>query len=162
VCLEHFHIMDNNPDFKLAVLVAYYPTRIPDPRHRFPGNVQVLLHLAGESVGVVRQSQMVGIQGKKRVGRRRLDRGIGPGGTLRMAFAAFAYDGLDPGFAEPDLDAYDAVAAELAWDRSIAAVRRAFHWEGNVMGVVEENADSRSSHPILQSPVFPRTMRETS
>lgn len=142
-------MLDNNPDFKLSVLVAYYPPRIPDPRHRFPGGVQVLVHLAGESYGVVKRSQMVGIQGKTRVGRRRLDPGVGPGGTLRMAFPAFAYDGLEPGFAERDLDEFDSVAAELAWDRSLAAVRRAFRWEGNVMGVAEENAHSESSFSHL-------------
>lgn len=148
-CLEYFHILDNNPDFKLALLVAYYPTKIPDPRGRFPGGVQVLVHLAGESVGVVRQSQMVGIQGRKRVGKKKIDRGIGTGNLVQMSYSAFSYPEADPGFAETDLDAYDKVAADLAWDRSLAAARKAFRWDTNVMGVVEENMESKRkpSHP---------------
>lgn len=143
LCLEHFHILDNNPDFKLALIVAYYPGKIPDPRGRFPGGVQVLVHLAGESVGVVRQSQMVGIQGRKRVGKKKIDRGIGTGNLMQIAYSAFSYPEADPGFAEADLDAYDKVAADLAWDRSIAAARKAFRWDTNVMGVVEENMESK-------------------
>ncbi|KAH6645983.1 dienelactone hydrolase [Truncatella angustata] len=142
-CLEHFHMLDNNPDFKLALLVAYYPTRIPDPKGRYPGGVQVLVHLAGDSVGVVKQSQMAGIQGKKRIRRTRIDRGVGTGCLVRMAFSAFSYPDADPGFAERDLDSYDKVAGDLAWDRSLAAARKAFRWDTNVNGVVEENMESK-------------------
>lgn len=142
-CLEHFHVMDNNPDFKLALLVAYYPTKIPDPKGRYPGGVQVLVHLAGDSVGIVKQSQMVGIQGKKRVARQRIDRGMGTGNLVKMAFSVFSYPDADPGFAEQDLDTYDKVAADLSWDRSLAAARKAFRWDTNVMGVVEENMESK-------------------
>lgn len=39
VCLEHFYVLDNNPDFRLGLLIAYYPTRIPDPHTRYPGGV---------------------------------------------------------------------------------------------------------------------------
>ncbi|KAI1852675.1 hypothetical protein JX265_003164 [Neoarthrinium moseri] len=142
ICLEHFHILDNNPDFKLSCLIAYYPTRIPEPRGRFPGGVQVLVHLAGDEVGVVKRSQMVGIQGKKRVTRKAIDRGMGTGGLVRMAYTAFSYD-AEPGFAEEDLDEYDKIMADLAWDRSLATARRAFRWDTNVMGVVEENMESK-------------------
>ncbi|KAK6078074.1 dienelactone hydrolase [Seiridium cupressi] len=142
-CLEHFHLLDNNPDFKLALLVAYYPTRIPNPQGRYPGGVQVLVHLAGDSVGVVKQSQMVGIQGRKRTGKKKIDRGVGTGCLVRMAFSAFSYPEADPGFAEKDLDSYDKVAADLAWDRSIAAARKAFRWDTNVNGVVEENMECK-------------------
>lgn len=39
ICLEHFYVLDNNPDFRLGLLIAYYPTRIPDPHARYPGGV---------------------------------------------------------------------------------------------------------------------------
>ncbi|KAI0124982.1 hypothetical protein BJ170DRAFT_635906 [Xylariales sp. AK1849] len=142
VCLEHFHILDNNPDFKLGLLVAYYPTRIPDPNLRFPGGVQVLVHLTGDEIKVLKQSQMVGIQGKKRMTRKRIDNGVGTGSTLKMGFPAYSYD-ADSGFAEHDLDEFEKVSADLAWSRSLAAARRAFRWEFNLQGVVEENSQHK-------------------
>lgn len=36
LCLEFWHRAENNPEFKLAGLVAYYPTRIPDRAARSP------------------------------------------------------------------------------------------------------------------------------
>ncbi|KAI1499237.1 dienelactone hydrolase [Biscogniauxia marginata] len=144
-CLEHFHILDNNPGFKLGCLVAYYPTRIPDPRGSFPSAIRVLVHLAskgGDEIDVVSHSQMIGIQGKRRVTRRQLDRGLGPGRTLKMAYPCYSYD-VEPGFAEHDLDEYEKVSAELAWSRSLAAVRKAFRWDVDVEGVLEQNAEGK-------------------
>ncbi|KAK0740328.1 hypothetical protein B0T18DRAFT_431664 [Schizothecium vesticola] len=60
-CLEHFHVLDNNPELKLGLVVAYYPTRIPDPRTRFPSAVRgVVVHLALAEghVGVVKQRKL--------------------------------------------------------------------------------------------------------
>jgi dienelactone hydrolase len=142
--LEHFHNLSNNPDFKLSCIIAYYPTRIPDPNARFPGGVQVLVHLAGDEVRVVKQSQLVGIQGKKRVTRKKIDQGLGVGGTQqKMAWPTYSYD-ADPGFAEHDMDEYDKVSAEMAWTRSIAAARRAFRWDAKHEGVVETNLHGKT------------------
>lgn len=124
-CLEHYHIMDNNPEYKLGLLIAYYPTSIPDPKGRFPSSIKTLVHLAGEDVGVVKQSQMIGIQGKRRVTRRKLERGLGTGETLRLAYPSYTYS-AEPGFAEHDLDIYKRVPAELAFSRSLAVARDAF------------------------------------
>ncbi|KAI0378861.1 NTF2-like protein [Hypomontagnella monticulosa] len=142
-CLEHFHVMDNNPEFRLSCLIAYYPTRIPDPRTKFPGGINVLVHLAsGEEVGIVKQTQMVGIQGKKRVSRTTIDRGMGAGGTLQMAYPSYTYDAT-PGFAEHDLDEFDRVSAELSWSRSLATARRAFRKDVDLEKVMEENIQGK-------------------
>ena len=125
-CLEHYHILDNNPEYKLGLLIAYYPTAIPDPGGRFPNSIRALVHLAaGDEIGVTKQSQMVGIQGKRRTVQRKLANGLGTGGTLRLAYQTYRYHAA-PGFAEHDLDEYDRVAAELAWSRSLAAASAAF------------------------------------
>ncbi|KAI0110647.1 NTF2-like protein [Hypoxylon sp. NC0597] len=142
-CLEHFHILDNNPEFKLCCLIAYYPTRIPDPRTKFPGGIHVLVHLAsGEEVGIVKQTQMVGIQGKKRTVKSKIDRGMGAGGTLQMAYPSYTYDAT-PGFAERDLDEFDRVSAELSWSRSLATARRAFRRDVDLERVLEQNVDGK-------------------
>jgi hypothetical protein len=141
-CLEYFHVMDNNPEFKLSCLVAYYPTRIPDTRAQFPSAVQVLAHLAGDEVGVVSHSQLVGIQGKRRVTRRKVERGMGAGGMNDFAFPCYTYD-AEPGFAEYDLDEYEKIAAELAWSRSLTAARRAFRMDVDLEMVVERNVEGK-------------------
>ncbi|KAI1383757.1 NTF2-like protein [Hypoxylon trugodes] len=149
-CLEHFHILDNNPEFKLCCLIAYYPTRIPDPRTKFPGGINVLVHLAsGEEVGIVKQTQMVGIQGKKRTSKRKIERGTGTGGTLQMAYPSYTY-GATPGFAEHDLDEFDRVSAELSWSRSLATVRRAFRKDVDLEKVLEQNVESKFYSRHLQ------------
>lgn len=123
-CLEHYHVLDNNVEMKLGVLVGYYPSRIPDPATRFPSSVRVLVHLTVGEVGVVKQSQMVGIQGKRRVNRSNVERGLGVGGTLGMGYRGYAYE-VEAGFAERDLEEYDGICAELAWSRSLAVVSKA-------------------------------------
>ncbi|KAI2614779.1 uncharacterized protein GGS25DRAFT_517633 [Hypoxylon fragiforme] len=143
VCLEHFHIADNNPEFRLGCLIAYYPTRIPDPRTKFPGGVRVLVHLSsGEQVGIVKQTQLVGIQGKKRVDKRTIERGMGVGGMLQMGYPSYTYDAT-PGFAERDLDVFNRVSAELAWSRSLAEARRAFRKDVDLEKVVEKNVEGK-------------------
>ncbi|KAK1753788.1 hypothetical protein QBC47DRAFT_387138 [Echria macrotheca] len=143
VCLEHYHVLDNNIEMKLGVLVAYYPSRIPDPATRFPSSVRVLVHLATGEVGIVKQSQMVGIQGKKRVTKGNVDRGTGVGGTLAMGYQGYAYD-VEEGFAEHDLDEYDGICAELAWSRSLAVVRKALRpGGGNCEGIAEINTHGK-------------------
>lgn len=142
-CLEHYHVMDNNPEFKLGLLIAYYPTRIPDPATRFPSSVQVLVHLVGDHVRVVKQSQMVGVQGKRRVVKRALDPGIGIGRTMKMGYPCYHYDAAS-GFAEQDLNEYDRLGADLAWTRSLTAARRAFGMHVHVEWPVEEHTEGES------------------
>lgn len=140
ICLEFFHVLDNNPSFKLCCLIAYYPTAIPDPRTRYPGGVHVLVHLAegDETVGIVKQDQMVGIQGKRRTVNRKIPEGMGTGKCVKYNYPTFSYD-ADSGFAEHDLDEYDKISADLAWTRSLTTTRRAWRRDVNLERVHEEN-----------------------
>ncbi|KAF3065889.1 putative dienelactone hydrolase [Daldinia childiae] len=149
-CLEHFHVLDNNPEFKLCCLIAYYPTRIPDTRTKFPGGIHVLVHLStGEEVGIVKQTQIVGIQGKKRTDKRKIDRGMGSGGTMQVSYPSYTYNAV-PGFAEHDLDEFDRVSAELSWTRSLATVQRAFRRDVDLEKVLEQNIESKFYNRHLQ------------
>ncbi len=131
--------MDNNPEYKLGLLIAYYPTAIPDPKGHFPSSITTLVHLtAGEEIGVTKQSQMVGIQGKRRTSRRTIESGIGTGGTLQLAYPSYTYNAT-AGFAEHDLDEFDRVSAELAWSRSLRTARKAFAKDDDLELVLEQN-----------------------
>ncbi|KAI3330322.1 hypothetical protein F4824DRAFT_342313 [Ustulina deusta] len=168
VCLEHFHHMAHNPDFKLACLVAYYPPRIPDPRAVFPGGLRVLVHLTGDEVGVVTHSQIAGIQGKRKVARRSVERGAGIGGggvtvggaAGRPAYPCYWYRAA-PGFAEGDLDEFDKVAAEVAWSRSLDAVRTAFRMDVELETVVEKNLDGKFCSRDLDQTMSTYTTRQS-
>lgn len=101
------------------------------------------MHLAaGEEIGVVKQSQMVGIQGKKRVRRTKISSGLGTGGKLDLAYPSYTYE-AEPGFAEHDLDEFDGVAADLAWSRSLAAARKVFGINPDLEVVLENNIQSK-------------------
>lgn len=91
----------------------------------------MLVHLAQgsgqneETVGIVRRPEVLGIQARKKTVTKRVTPGIGAGGLLaKMEYLAYTYEGVDPGFAEHDLDEYDAVADGIAWSRSLSVVRR--------------------------------------
>ncbi|KAK1574186.1 dienelactone hydrolase [Colletotrichum navitas] len=143
VCLEHYHVIDNNPEFKLGLLIAYYPTAIPDPKGHFPSSISALVHLAaGEEIGITKQTQMVGIQGRRRTTCKKVEAGIGTGGTLRLAYPTYTYE-AEPGFAEHDLDEYNKVPAELAWSRSLGAARKAFNNHVDLELVLEENVQGK-------------------
>lgn len=148
-CLEHYHVLDNNPEFKLGLLIAYYPTSIPDPKGRFPSAIETLVHLTtGEEIGVTQRSQMVGIQGKRRATRKKVEAGLGVGGSLRLAYPTYTYK-AEPGFAEHDMEEYDRVSAELAWSRSLSAARRAFGNEVNSEILLETNTHSKRPLPYM-------------
>lgn len=118
----------------------------------------MVVHLAnGEEVGIVKQTQMIGIQGKKRTVRRTIGRGIGTGGSLQMAYPSYAYNAT-PGFAEHDLDEFDRVSAELAWSRSLAVARRAFRRDVDLESVLEKNVESKQPTDF---PDRERTKRES-
>lgn len=142
---------------KLCSLVAYYPTSIPDPRRRFTASFRCVVHLAqgsgdDETIGVVRQPEVLGIQAKKRTVTKRVTPGIGAGGLLeKMKYPAYTYEGVDPGFAEHDLDQYDAVADAIAWSRSLSIVRRGFGAEVNLERPWEDNVERASHTCILYS-----------
>ncbi|KNG44488.1 dienelactone hydrolase [Stemphylium lycopersici] len=123
VCLDVFS-EPKTATSKLCSLIAYYPTSIPDTRHRFTSSFRVLVHLpegasGNEStVGVVRRPEVLGIQGKRKTVQKRVTPGIGAGGLQdKIVYPCFTYEGVDAGFAEHDLDEYDAVADAIAWSR---------------------------------------------
>lgn len=133
--------MDNNPDFKLGLLVAYYPTAIPEGK--LPNAISALVHLpAGRSIGVTKQSQMVGIQGKRRTRQKRVDPGLGTGGKLQLDYPTYTYN-AETGFAEHDVEEYDGVSAELAWSRSLRAARKVFGIDPDLELVLESNLQSK-------------------
>ncbi|KAK5988272.1 hypothetical protein PT974_12414 [Cladobotryum mycophilum] len=143
LCLEHYHILDNNPEFRLSLLIAYYPTAIPDPKGRFPNSITALVHLiSGEEIGVTKQSQMIGIQGKRRTTRRKMESGMGTGGLLQLAYPSYTYH-AQSGFAEHDLDEYDRVSADLAWSRSLATARKAFNHNADLELELEKNVQAK-------------------
>jgi len=80
--------------------------------------MKVLVHLAGQEIGVNRTPQVLGIQGKRRTITKKLPRGTEPGGMLNLAYPSYKYEDVEPGFAEHDLEEYDKVAARLSWSRS--------------------------------------------
>ena len=152
---------------KLCSLIAYYPTSIPDTRHRFTSSFRVLVHLAEgtsgneSTVGVTRRPEVLGIQGKRRTVQKRITPGIGAGGLQdRIVYPVFTYEGVEPGFAEHDLDEYDAVADAIAWSRSLSMVRRGFSAEVDLERVWEEN-EERTSPTLLSYRIPTWLMRQT-
>jgi hypothetical protein len=127
------HTKPNNP--RLVAIVAHYPSAIPAIGTKFPNSVQILVHLAGGEVDVRKTSEVLGIQGKRKSVRKRIDPGAGHGQTLELAYEAYTYSGVEPGFAEHDLDEYDAVADGVAFTRSISTVRKGFRIENKIEAV---------------------------
>lgn len=151
ICLEVYSEPKTSTS-KLCSLIAYYPGSIPDPRHRLSSSFRVLVHLAqgtgdGEStVGVQRRPEVLGIQGRRKTVQKRITPGIGTGGLqAKIPYPVYTYEGVDAGFAEHDLDEYDAVADALAWSRSLSMVRRGFGAEVDLERAWEENEDRASS-----------------
>lgn len=103
--------------------------------------MKVLVHLAGHEVGVNRNPEVLGIQGKRRTVTKTIPDGTGVGGKLKLAYPSYTYEGAEPGFAEHDLEEYDKVSARLAWSRSLDTVRKAFRAEVDLEKVWEEHLE---------------------
>ncbi|KAF2715583.1 hypothetical protein K504DRAFT_469751 [Pleomassaria siparia CBS 279.74] len=148
VCLE-VHAEPKAATSKLCSLIAYYPTSIPDTRQRLSASYRVLVHLAqgahgSESVGVARRPEVLGIQGRRKIVQKKVSPGIGAGGMQPgIKYPMFTYEGVDPGFAEHDLDEYDAVADAIAWSRSLSMVRKGFGAEVDLERVWEDNVEQK-------------------
>lgn len=90
----------------------------------------------------MRRPEVLGIQARKKTVTKRVTPGIGAGGLLsKMGYPAYTYEGVDPGFAEHDLDEYDAVADGIAWSRSLSVVRRGFAAEVDLERPWEDNVE---------------------
>lgn len=129
---------------RLCALVAYYPSVIPDTRSRFPLSLRVLVHLAGKSVDVMTIPAALGLQGKKRRKTRPINPGLGTGERAQLGFPAYTYDYAQPGFAETDLEEYDHLAADLAWTRTVQALRKGFSREADLERRWEEHQEGIS------------------
>ncbi|KAK4497144.1 hypothetical protein PRZ48_011594 [Zasmidium cellare] len=124
------HTKPNHP--KLVAIVAYYPSAIPSIHTKYPASVQVLVHLAGNEIGVHKHPEVLGIQGKQKTVKKRIDPGVGFGECLKLGFRAYTYSGVKSGFAEQDLDEYDPIADGVAFTRSIACVRKGFRVDSDI------------------------------
>lgn len=107
----------------------------------------VLIHLVGNEIGVNRTPEVLGIQGKRKTVRKRVERGMGIGGEMKLDFCqTYKYEGVESGFAEHDLDEYDAIATGLAWSRSLEVVRRAFGMRIDVERIRDQHIDREESN----------------
>lgn len=59
------------------------------------------------------------------------------------AFPSYTYGSVEPGFAESDLEEWDKVAADLAWTRTLALLRRAFNLRIDLERTWEEHVALR-------------------
>lgn len=119
--------------------MAYYPSAIPQPAGtKFPLGIRVLVHLAGSEIDVARNTEVLGIQGKRKTTRKRIDPGEGYGGSLKLSYKAYNYPGAEPGFAEHDLDEYDPIAESVAFTRTLSTLHKGFRLEPNVEGTRDE------------------------
>jgi hypothetical protein len=106
--------------------------------------MKVLVHLAGHEIDVNRNREVLGIQGKRRKTTKTIPAGTGIGGSLKLAYPSYTYEGAEPGFAEHDLDEYNKIAAGLAWSRSLDCVRKAFRAEVDLEKVWEQHVERES------------------
>ncbi|KAJ5979781.1 hypothetical protein N7481_007079 [Penicillium waksmanii] len=123
-CLEYYSKSFNCS--RLCGLIAYYPTVIPDTRTSFALSLPVLVHLAGKTIDVLAQPQALGLQGKRRRKTRPIQPGLGTGERMTLAYPAFTYEYAEPGFAEHDMEEYNNLAADIAWARTVKALRKGF------------------------------------
>jgi len=144
-CLETFRKSTSH----LRALVAYYPGAVPDVHTSFPIGLKVLVHLAGAEVGVTRNAEVLGIQGKRKTTRKSVPQGLGTGGLLKLAWPAYAYEGVEPGFAEHDLEEYNRIAEGVAWARSLDCLRKAFGAEVDLERNWEEHINCECGAVLL-------------
>ncbi|KAF7590834.1 hypothetical protein BBP40_002303 [Aspergillus hancockii] len=121
-CLEHYLKVTNTS--KLCALIAYYPTRIPDPKSHYTSSMHVLVHLAEQTVDVLPAPHSS--DHKRRITQGRVSAGMGTGDRLDLGYPAYSYPGISPGFAESDLEDYDQIASQIAWSRSLSVLQSAF------------------------------------
>jgi hypothetical protein len=140
------HTKPNHP--KLVAIVAYYPTVIPSVHTKYPPSIRVLVHLAGNEIGVQHHPEVLGIQGKAKTTKKRIDPGAGYGECLNISFQAYTYAGVQSGFAERDLEEFDPVAEGVAFTRSLATVRKGFRVEPTFEHTRDEMVDFEAAGQV--------------
>ena len=130
---------------KMCAIVAYYPSTIPDPaRTSYSLNTTVLMHLAGGEIGIRRNQEVLGIQGKRKTIRKRIARGLGVGGEMKLGCPSYKYEGVEPGFAESDLEEHDPIADDLAWSRTLRVLRESFGMKVDVERLRDQHAEGKA------------------
>jgi hypothetical protein len=114
----------------------------------------------------VRRPEVLGIQGKRKTIHKRITPGIGAASRLaRLEYPAYTYEGVEPGFAEHDLDEYNAVADAMAWSRSLSTVRRGFGAEVDLERPWDDNHERTAVHPFpyhrTTTPANPSSQKNT-
>lgn len=99
---------------------------------KYPPSIKVLAHLAGKEIGVQHHPEVLGIQGKGKTVRKALNPGAGYGEPMNISFPAYTYAGVQPGFAERDLDEFDPVAESVAFTRSLHTIRKGFRLDSEI------------------------------
>jgi len=129
-----------------VAICAYYPSTIPALKTQYPPSVRVLVHLAGGEVSVQHNPEVLGISSTKAKSKTlRINPGAGYGEPLKYNFKTYTYTGLEPGFAERDLDEYDRVGESVAFTRSLETLRKGFRIETDVEGTRDEIVDQTAS-----------------
>ncbi|PYI31046.1 dienelactone hydrolase [Aspergillus indologenus CBS 114.80] len=149
-CMDYF-LKPTNAS-RLAALIAYYPTTIPDTRNRYSVQLRVLCHLAGNTVDMVTIPTALGLQGKKKRTTKKINPGIGTGERLNIGWPTFTYASVQPGFAESDLEEYDRLASDLAWSRTLQVLRKAFGKDLDLESRWEEHLEGTPPHLASHTP----------
>lgn len=114
-------------------------------------SLQVVVHLAGQTVDVLVQPVALGLQGKKRRQSRPLNAGVGTGERLDLAYPAFTYDNAVPGFAESDVEEYDHLSANLAFTRTLKVLRKGYSRDPDLERRVEDHIEGELRMCFKQS-----------
>ncbi|KAK3117611.1 hypothetical protein LTR53_000839 [Teratosphaeriaceae sp. CCFEE 6253] len=138
------HLKPSNP--KLVSIVAYYPTRVPSFKAKYPQSVRVLVHLAGKEIGMLHNPEVLGLSSSKaKTVQKRIEPGAGYGECAKLGFKAYVYTGIRPGFAERDLEEFDVIAEALAFGRSLEVTRKAFRIETDAEQVRDALVDETAA-----------------
>jgi hypothetical protein len=100
------------PMHKCCAIIAYYPTTLPDPNHKYPSMLNVTVHVAG------------------------LSQKSPP--PEMCAWKCYRYERCAVGFADPTARNYSEGDANLAGSRSLIAIRRGSKREVDIEPVVDE------------------------
>lgn len=100
------------PMAKCCAIIAFYPTLLPNPKHKYPSQLQVVVHVAG------------------------LSQASPP--PQMCEWKCYQYERCSMGFADPSAKNYSQVEADLAWSRSLAYVRKGFKNPVDPEPLVEE------------------------
>ncbi|KAF2742660.1 hypothetical protein M011DRAFT_412089 [Sporormia fimetaria CBS 119925] len=102
------------PMHKCSAIIAYYPTQLPDPTHKYPSMLNVTVHVAGLSQKI-------------------------PGNVApeNCAWKCYVYDHCGFGFADPTARNYSEGDANLAGSRSLISIAKGAQMEADIEPVAD-------------------------